>query len=138
AAGLPPTIPRLCFAAVSPLVAPVVRRTGLDGALLLALVLLAVATAVRPWGDAVVLLVGTVAVGVAITVGNVLMPIVVRRDAGPHTAAVMAASTSSYGVGQGVAAALAIPVALQIGWRGAMAVLAAPVVLALVVWVVRL
>src|SRR5690606_39799970 len=52
AAGLLTTIPLLCFAVVSPLVAPVVRRTWPDGALLLALGLLAVATAVRPWGGA--------------------------------------------------------------------------------------
>jgi len=134
AAGLLTSLPLLCFAVVSPLVVLLVRRVGLDRALLLSLLLLGLATALRPWGSFGVLLAGTALVGVAITVGNVLVPIAVRRDAGRRTAVVMAASTSSYGVGQGVAAVLAVPVANEVGWRSAMALLALPAAVAALGW----
>ncbi|MHB1064183.1 MAG: MFS transporter [Georgenia sp.] len=65
------------------------------------------------------------------------MPIAVRRDADPSTATVMALSTSSYRVGQGVAAALAVPVAHEVGWQAAMTPLAVPVVVALAAWLAR-
>ncbi|MFC7406734.1 MFS transporter [Georgenia alba] len=138
AAGLLTSLPVLCFALVSPLVAPLARRLGPDGALVAALGLLALATALRPWGTGVVLLVGTALVGVAITVGNVVVPVLVRRDAGRRAPAVMAASTSAFGVGVALSVASAVPVADQIGWRGTVTLLAAPVVVALAVWVARL
>ncbi|GAA3513173.1 MFS transporter [Georgenia daeguensis] len=134
AAGLLTSLPLLCFAVVSPLVVLLVRRLGVDRAVLLSLLLLGLATALRPWGSFGLLLGGTALVGVAITVGNVLVPIAVRRDAGRRTAVVMAASTGSYGVGQGVAAALAVPVANELGWRSAMALLAVPAAVAAVGW----
>ncbi|MCK6209192.1 MFS transporter [Georgenia sp. EYE_87] len=134
AAGLLTSLPLLCFAVVSPLVVLLVRAVGVDRSLLLSLLLLCLATALRPWGSFGLLLAGTALVGVAITVGNVLVPIAVRRGAGLRTAAVMAASTSSYGVGQGVAAMLAVPVANQVGWRSAMALLAVPAAVAAVGW----
>ncbi|GAA4425325.1 MFS transporter [Georgenia halophila] len=137
-AGLLTSLPLLCFALVSPLVAPLARRLGPDGALLMGLGLLAVATVFRPWGSGLVLLAGTALVGVAVTVGNVVVPVIVRRDAGTRAPMVMAISTSAYGAGQGLTAAAAVPVADEIGWRGAMTFLAVPIVIALAVWLMRL
>ncbi|MHB1064182.1 MAG: hypothetical protein ACYC1Z_06800 [Georgenia sp.] len=56
AAGLLTSLPLPSFALVSPLVGPLVRGTGLDGALVWVLVLLAAASALRPWGSAALLL----------------------------------------------------------------------------------
>ncbi|WP_127127673.1 MFS transporter [Georgenia sp. SYP-B2076] len=137
-AGLVTSVPLICFAVGSPLVALLTRRVGLDRAVLLSLVLLGVSVALRPWGGLVTLLLGTVGVGLAITVGNVVVPVLVRRDAGGRTKEVMAASTSSYGVGAALAVAVAVPVAAVVGWRGSTALLAVLVVLALVVWLVRM
>lgn len=123
------SVPLACFALLSPAVGVLARRLGNDRTVLLGLLVLAAALAVRPLGGLGLLLGGTVAVGVAITIGNVLVPVLVRHQAGPRTPAVMAASTSSYGVGQGLATLVAVPLALVVGWRGS---LAAPSVMALV------
>ncbi|MFD1505163.1 MFS transporter [Georgenia yuyongxinii] len=138
AAGLITSLPLVCFAVGSPLVALLARRLGLDRTLLVALVVLGLAVALRPWGGLPLLLAGTVLVGLAITVGNVLLPVLVRRDAGGRTKGVMAASTSSYGLGAALAAAVAVPMAGSLGWRGATASLAVLVALALVMWLVRM
>ncbi|WP_448072233.1 MFS transporter [Georgenia yuyongxinii] len=136
-AGLITSLPLVCFAVGSPLVALVARRLGLDRTLLIALVVLGLAIALRPWAGLPLLLAGTVLVGMAITVGNVLLPVLVRRDAAGRTKAVMAASTSSYGLGAALAAAVAVPMAGSLGWRGATASLAVLVAVALVVWLLR-
>jgi MFS transporter, CP family, cyanate transporter len=135
-AGLITSLPLVCFAVGSPLVAPLAQRLGLDRSLLVALVVLGLAVALRPWGGLPLLLAGTVVAGMAITVGNVLLPVVVRRDAGGRTKGVMAASTSSYGMGAALAAAVAVPMAGYLGWRGATASLAVLVALALAAWLV--
>lgn len=137
-AGLLTSLPLLSFAVLSPFVGDLARRLGVDRTLLLTLAVLAAATALRPWGGTAGLLVGTAVVGVAITVGNVVVPVLVRRDAPGHVSQVMALSTSSYGVGQGLATLVAVPLAAVVGWRGSITVPAALVVLALAVWALRM
>jgi CP family cyanate transporter-like MFS transporter len=80
AAGLLTSLPVLCFAAASPASAWLARRVGLERAVLLGLAGLAVATVLRTLDDVPVLLAGTLAVGVAMTVGNVVVPVVIKRD----------------------------------------------------------
>lgn len=135
ASALVTTLPLLAFALLSPLVAPLAQRLGLDRTLLLSIVLLAVAILTRPWLGAGVFLVGTALLGVAITIGNVLLPVVIRRDAPERIPTVMAASTASYGIGQGIAAFAAVPVALLVGWRWSISLPVVLTVVALIAWV---
>lgn len=137
-AGLLTSLPLIAFAVLSPFVSGLVRRLGVDHTLLLALLMLGAAVALRPWAGVSGLLVGTAAVGIAITVGNVVVPVLVRRDAGRYVPQVMAASTGSYGVGQTMAVYLAVPVAALAGWRWSITLPAVLVVLAVVVWLVRM
>ncbi|MFH5824021.1 MFS transporter [Georgenia sp. AZ-5] len=138
AAGLLTSLPLLSFAILSPFVGGVVRRLGIDRTLLVSLLLLIAAVSLRPWDGWVGLLLGTAVVGVAITLGNVVVPVLVRRDAPGHVSAVMALSTSAYGVGQGLASFVAVPLADEVGWRGSIAAPALLILLALAVWVVRM
>lgn len=137
-AALLTSLPLLAFALLSPAVPQLMRRLGVDLTLLLCLVLLGAAILLRPWVGAAGLLIGTLAVGAAITMGNVVIPVLVRRDAGEKVPQVMAASTSAYGLGQAVAAVAAVPVAVLAGWRWAISLPGLFVVLALVVWVLRM
>lgn len=137
-AALLTSMPLLAFALLSPAVPQLMRRLGVDLTLLLCLVLLGAAILLRPWVGAAGLLLGTLAVGAAITMGNVVVPVLVRRDAGEKVPQVMAASTSAYGLGQAVAAGVAVPVAVLAGWRWAISLPGVFVVLALVVWVLRM
>jgi MFS transporter, CP family, cyanate transporter len=134
AAGLLTSLPVLCFAAASPASAWLARRVGLERAVLLGLAGLAVATVLRTLDDVPVLLAGTLAVGVAMTVGNVVVPVVIKRDFPLRAGRVTGLYTAALAGGAAMAAALTAPIAAAWGWRVGLSVWSLPVVVALVVW----
>ncbi|AYY11569.1 MFS transporter [Actinobacteria bacterium YIM 96077] len=134
-AGLLTTLPVLCFALVSPLVAAVTKRTGVDAAITLSLVVLIIAVALRPWAGFGLMLVTTLLIGAAIALGNVLVPVVVRRDFPERPGPMLSASTTSLIVSATIPAALTAPLASAVGWRAALALWAALTVPALVLWI---
>ncbi|MGY1802574.1 MFS transporter [Blastococcus sp. SYSU D00922] len=134
-AGLLTALPVLCFAALAPAAARVGRRVGTRAALLGSLVALAVGTALRVLDGAPVLLAGTFVVGAAMTVGNVLLPVVVKGGFGPRAGAVTGLYTAALAAGAALTAALSAPVADLGGWRLGLAVWAPLPLVAAVVWV---
>jgi CP family cyanate transporter-like MFS transporter len=128
------TLPVLCFAVAAPAAAWFGQRAGARPAILSALLLLAVATAARVLGGSAVLLVGTVAIGLAMTVGNVLLPPVVKGEFGAGAGRVTGLYTASLAAGAALTAGLTAPIAEVWGWRGGLAgwALLAPV--GAVVW----
>jgi CP family cyanate transporter-like MFS transporter len=133
-AGLLTTIPVLCFAAVSPFVAFLARRLGVNAAVAVSLMVLTVAVAVRPWAGFGLMLAATVLLGAAIAVGNVLLPVIVRRDFPRRPGPALSASTTSLIVSAAIPALLTAPLAALMGWRAALAVWAGLVVVALLLW----
>ena len=89
-AGLLTTLPVVAFAVFAPAAAWLGHRIGLDRAILYACLVIAAGTVWRVAGGAVTLLAVTMVIGAAMTVGNVLGPVVVKRDfaarAGPGAA----------------------------------------------------
>jgi len=80
AAALLTALPVACFglgAFAGPMLA---GRRGLDNTLTAAILLLVAAATLRVLGGAGLLVAGTIAVGAAIAVGNVLLPALVRRN----------------------------------------------------------
>lgn len=138
AAGFLTSVPLLCFATLSPFAGALARRIGLDTAILLGLVVIGLGLVLRPWGGAAVMLLGTAAIGFAITVGNVVVPVIVRRDAGRRTKQLMALSTTSYTMGATLAAATTAPLAVLMGWRMSIASWVVILLLAVLVWVLRM
>jgi len=136
AAGLLTTLPVLCFALASTAVLALYRRTGAEMAVVLSLVVLAVGTLIRsaPTGSAVPALVGTVFIGLAITVGNVIVPVVVKRDFGRRSAVVIGLYTACLSTGAGITAALTAPIAAVTGWRWALLSWNALLVVAVLLW----
>lgn len=137
-AGLVTALPLLAFALLSPFVSGLVARLGVDRALLASLVLLTAAIGLRPWTGVAGLLIATAAIGVAITIGNVVVPVLVRRDAGAHVPQVMAASVGAYGLGQTMVVYLAVPVAVVAGWRWAIMLPGVLALTALAAWAARM
>ncbi len=133
-AGLVTTLPVLCFAAAAPAAAWWGRRVGSARALLQALLLLAVATALRVTGGAAVLLAGTVGIGLAMTVGNVLLPAVVKRNFGARAGQVTGLYTVALTAGAAATAALTAPIAAVTSWRVGLSGWAVLAVLAAAVW----
>lgn len=130
AQGLLGSIPLIAFGAVSPVVARMSRRWGSERTILAALLVLALATAVRSWTGSWGLWVGTLLIGGAIAVGNVLVPVVVRRDFPGNVETATGVYSACITGGAAIASAAAVPIAHRYGWQVALGVWA---ILALVV-----
>lgn len=133
-AGMLTTLPLLCFAVVAPAAAWLGRRLGTDRAILLACVLIAVGTGSRVLGGPGLLLAATLLVGAAMTVGNVLMPVVIKRSFAARAGTVTGLFTAAMIAGATAAAAVTAPVAGLAGWRTALGAWALLAVMAALVW----
>ncbi|MGH3349913.1 MAG: MFS transporter [Nocardioides sp.] len=122
AAGLLTSLPVLCFALGAPGAAWLGRRLGIYRALLLGCLVIALATVIRPYAGTWLLLGTTVLLGLAMTVGNVLMPVAIKRDFGSAAGRITGVSTASLSTGAALAAALTPALAVWLGWRHALAV----------------
>jgi CP family cyanate transporter-like MFS transporter len=136
--GLLTSIPVLCFAVASPLALAVLRRAGLRRGAVLCATGIALAVAVRAVGGLGLALLATVALGVAMTLGNVLVPALVRRDVPARRRAIVTAVfTFALNAGSVVAAVASAPLAVAVGWRGASALFAVLAAAVAVFWILR-
>jgi CP family cyanate transporter-like MFS transporter len=140
AAGFLGTLPLLTFAVVSPQVPWLARRLGTDQTLWIALALLAAGIVLRSLPVTGFLWVGTVMLGAAIGVGNVLLPSLIKRDFPERINAVTGVYTAIVGIVASTAAGVAVPLAntLPGGWRTALGCWAGFVLIALAVWTPQL
>ncbi|MDQ4503136.1 MFS transporter [Sinomonas sp. ASV322] len=116
-AGLLTAIPVLCFGLVTPAAAWFIGRIGINHANLYFFGGLAAGIVLRSFGGAAGAIAGTVVIGVAMTIVNVVTPLLVGRDF-PHRAALMTGiTTASVNVGTTLASALTAPFADAVGWQ---------------------
>ena len=116
-AGLITTVPVLAFAAFTPLAALLVRRAGAEVAVLFTLCGVLVGTLVRSIPGFGWMLAGMLIIGIAITVGNVVMPVIIRRDVPPERVTIVTAGyTAMLNVGSLLAAIGTAPIAAVVGW----------------------
>jgi len=133
-AGLLTTLPVVAFAVFAPAAAWLGHRIGLDRAILFACLAIAAGTVWRVAGGAVTLLAVTMVIGAAMTVGNVLGPVVVKRDFAARAGTVMGLFTAFLIVGAAAAAALTAPLAAVWDWRIALAAWAPLALVAALAW----
>ncbi len=120
-AGLLTTAPVLMFALLTPVAALVIRRAGAERALLIALSGVLVGTFVRALPGFGWMLAGMVVIGASITIGNVVIPVIIRRDVPPERVAlVTAAYAATLNVGSLLTSLLTAPLAELIGWSWAL------------------
>ena len=136
AAGILTALPVLCFGLVAPAAPALARRLGIERALLVALAALIVGFLVRSSGSLVALFAGTVLLGSAIAVGNVLLPSLIKRDFARRTGMMTGLYTMAIACGGALAAGVTMPVAQAagLGWHGGLAVWALFALLALLCW----
>lgn len=134
AAGLLTTLPVLCFAGLAPASAWLGRRIGSGAAVLAGLVAIVAGTALRALDGPAVLLVGTFVVGAGMTVGNVLLPAVVKREFAGRAGTVTGWYTGALAGGAALTVALTAPAAAAWGWRWGLSVWAVLAAVAAAVW----
>ncbi len=137
--GLLTTIPLLCFGLSTPIAPWLARRIGLEGAIEVCIGGIVVGTVLRSVDGFGFALASVALLGLAITIGNVLVPTVIRRDV-PQRG--RGAATSMYtvaiNVGTVITSVVTVPVAGLVGWRTAIAGWSVIGVLTALVWLVIL
>lgn len=139
-ASLLVALPVLCFGAMAPLAPILARRIGARVTLIGALVVLIAGLAIRLVPGEAFLFVGTAFAGTSIAIGNVLLPVLVRRNFQGRTGLMTGLYTTALVGAAALAAAVAVPVANAFGggWRGGLGIWLVPAVIALVPWLLEL
>ncbi len=140
AAGLLTALPLLAFGVLSPFAPRLARRFGTERALLASLLVLAAGVLLRSAGSVAALFLGTAVLGAAITVGNVLLPGLVKKKFPARAGLMTALYTTVLGVSAALAAGASFPIANQtgLGWRGSLALWTIPALVAAVAWIPQL
>lgn len=110
-----PTIPLLCFAFAGLATSALVRRFGVEKAILLALILLAAGLLVRAVPTTGALLAGTVLAMSGLAVCNVAMPAFIREHYAAKTSLMTGVYTFTMSGGATIAASVSVPLAQQLG-----------------------
>jgi CP family cyanate transporter-like MFS transporter len=135
AQGAVGAIPLLCFAAASGLVHALTSRTGHHRAVTIALAGIALAIGLRSLPLPGALWVGTVVVGLAIAIGNVVVSGIVKREFAARVSLATGLYSAVMGLSASLASGLSAPLSAALGgWRPGLAVWVVPTVVALVVW----
>ena len=117
-AGLLTTAPVLMFALLTPVAALVIRRAGAELALMITLTGVLLGTFLRAVPGFGWMLAGMIVIGASITVGNVVIPVIIRRDVAPERVAlVTAAYVAMLNAGSLLTSLLTVPIASVIGWN---------------------
>ncbi|WP_104086443.1 MFS transporter [Arthrobacter sp. GMC3] len=113
-AALLPSIPTLCFAIAGAGTSLLVRRTGVEKAIAIALATLALGLALRAVPSVGMLLLGTVVSMSGLAVCNVAMPSFIREHYADRTAALTGVYTITMSLGATMSAAVSVPLAMQL------------------------
>ncbi|MDM1507296.1 MFS transporter [Myroides odoratimimus] len=135
-AGLVTTIPLMAFGFLSSMVPKISCRYGMELVLLGSLILLSIGLVIRPYGSLVTLFLGAALVGIAITVGNVLMPAYIKSNYQKNVGTMM----GIYSVAMNLTAALAAGFSIslgkftEMGWKGSIGVWLVLSIVTILIW----
>ncbi|MBB2741120.1 UNVERIFIED_ORG: cyanate permease [Microbispora rosea subsp. rosea] len=139
-AGLLSTLPLLAFAVISPMVPRLAARWGPERLLWGALVVLTLGIAMRWAPTAIGLLAGTLLIGAAVAVGNVLLPSLIKRDFPTRVGLLTSAYATVMGAVAAVASGVAVPMSQVApgGWHTALGCWIVLALAAVVLWLPQL
>lgn len=135
AAGLLTTLPVLCFGVAAAGAPAVMRRLGAEGGMLACIGMMIAGTAIRLVPQVAPFFLGTLLLGAAIAVCNVLVPIVIKRDY-PRPGTMMGLYAMVLIGGAALAAGLTVPFEHAVGsWWRALGVWGLAAIAAFAAWV---
>lgn len=139
-AGILTTLPVLCLGIFAPLAPWLSIRIGVERTLFIVLVLLALGVALRGFGTLPALYVGSVFAGLAIAVGNVLLPSLVKRDFPSRLALLTGLYTMGLCGGAALAVGFTVPLqkVFDGSWQKALAFWALPAIAVGILWLPQL
>lgn len=127
--------PLICFGVLAPLAPVLAARLGVDRTLGLVVAAILLGLVIRVGPDSALLFGGTVLVGGAIAIGNVLLPALLKREFG-RPGLMTGLYATVLGLTAAVAAGATVPLAVTLGggWRTGLGFWAIPAAVALLVW----
>lgn len=130
------TIPVFAFGAFAFLTPGLTRRFGMHRVLGIIMIVLAAGIALRLQPSLVALLGGTILVGAAIAIGNVLLPTAIKSDFSHRAGLMMGLYSTALFLGAALASGLTVPMLplFDGSWRWAMGIWAVPAVLAAILF----
>ncbi|NUU67208.1 MFS transporter [Enterobacteriaceae bacterium BIT-l23] len=136
AMGLLNALPLLIFALASPFAPVLTRRIGLEKALLMALVLIAVGCLARSLSGLTGLWSGTFMTGLGIAIANVLVVPLVKRDFPDHTARCVGLYAATMALTAAFSSGISAPLSgfSTTTWKLSLGVWVIPAAIALAVW----
>lgn len=135
-AGMITTIPLIAFALLSGFIPRLSKNTKMETVLFYSLLVLTLGLFIRQLGFVSTLFIGAALVGVAITVGNVLMPAYIKNNFPTNVGTV----TGVYSVAMNLTAALAAGYSINLGeltnygWKGSLGIWIILSLIACLVW----
>ena len=139
AIGVLTSLPVLCFGLFAPLALLVIRRTGVERAVLVCLAAVVVGAVVRSSAGYAATVVGTLVIGLGLTVGNVVVPVLIRRETSAARAGAMTGIyVSAMNVGSMLVSVATVPIDDAGGWRVALGSWALLALVGLGAWLVFL
>lgn len=134
AAGALTTLPVLCFGLAGPLALGLVRRWGAELIVLASLVAIVVGSLARTVPEVLPVFGGTLLIGVAIGIANVLLPGVIKRDYA-RPGGMMGLYTMLLTAAPALAAGLTVPLEHALGsWELALGAWTVPALAAVLAW----
>lgn len=139
-AGLLTTIPLLTFAAVSPFVSKAVARFSMPVTIFYAIILLVASLYIRTFGTLEWFVLGTVLLGVAISVGNVTLPSYAKWKFPLQIGFVTAIYSSTMNLTAGLGSGISVPLAQMSGWgyKLSLTIWIVIAIVALIIWIPQL
>ncbi|GAA1133484.1 CynX/NimT family MFS transporter [Citricoccus alkalitolerans] len=121
-AGLLTGLPILLFALATPLATRTIGRLGPESTVFACLAGVLAGTVLRSTGPAWMVLAGTVVIGLSLTLGNIVVPVIIRREV---TWDRVSLATGLYSAAMNLGAMVTLlgtgPLATAVGWRWALA-----------------
>ena len=139
-AGLLTTIPLLTFAAVSPFVSKAVEKFTMPVTLFYAIMLLVASLYIRTFGSLEWFVIGTILLGVAISVGNVILPSYAKWKFPLQMGFVTAIYSSTMNLTAGLGSGASVPLAEMsgLGYKLSLTIWIVIAIVALITWIPQL
>ncbi|MEG0371052.1 MAG: MFS transporter [Clostridium sp.] len=135
-AGFITTLPLIAFAVFSPFVSKISNIYGPGLTMLSGLILIIIGEFTRSYTNLLGLFIGTSLIGIGISIGNVLIPSIIKLRFPGNVGIMSSVYTTSMGIFAAIGSGISVPLAkgLSLGWRNTLAVYIVLAVITIFVW----
>ncbi len=132
--GMLTTIPLIMFGIFSVFVGKMANTIGAGKVTVIGLALIIGGIIMRSYMGAGGLFLGTMVIGIGITVGNVLVPAIIKSEFPNKIGLLTAAYTTVMSVFAGISGGVSVPIAQKYGWENSLSIWIVLIAIPLIIW----